>query len=82
MGNKLATPSQAALQSDYYLHDLPGNIVCKEAVVVATGRFLKTLKCFTDHGLIIVKVYLKRDAALNLSVSVGFRSVSGMSHTS
>ncbi|KAM7259635.1 hypothetical protein ACFE04_015376 [Oxalis oulophora] len=59
MGNKIARTTQASA-SEYYLHDLPSsyNLVLKE--VLGRGRFLKSILCKHDEGLVLVKVYFKR----------------------
>ncbi|KAH9304628.1 hypothetical protein KI387_009032, partial [Taxus chinensis] len=59
MGNKIARTTQASA-SEYYLHELPSslNLVLKE--VVGRGRFLKSIQCMHDEGLLLVKVYFKR----------------------
>lgn len=59
MGNKLARTTQASA-SEYYLHDLPStcNLVLKEPL--GGGRFLKSVLCIHDEGLVVVKVYFKR----------------------
>ncbi|XP_024383874.1 serine/threonine-protein kinase VPS15 isoform X3 [Physcomitrium patens] len=65
MGNKLARTTQASA-SEYYLHDLPSsyNLVLKE--VLGGGRFLKSVQCVHDEGLLLVKVYFKRGESLDL----------------
>ncbi|KAL5213166.1 hypothetical protein ABZP36_024013 [Zizania latifolia] len=59
MGNKIARTTQASA-TEYYLHDLPStyNLVLVE--VVSRGRFLKSVRCKHDEGLLLVKVYFKR----------------------
>ncbi|KAI5081544.1 hypothetical protein GOP47_0002147 [Adiantum capillus-veneris] len=59
MGNKLARTTQGSA-SEYYLHDLPStcNLVLKEPL--GGGRFLKSILCLHDEGLVVVKVYFKR----------------------
>eukprot|EP00250_Pteridium_aquilinum_P016932 c23371_g3_i3 orf=69-4718(+) len=59
MGNKLARTTQASA-SEYYLHDLPStcSLVLKEPL--GGGRFLKSILCLHDEGLVVVKVYFKR----------------------
>uniref|UniRef100_A0A0E0CSK4 non-specific serine/threonine protein kinase n=1 Tax=Oryza meridionalis TaxID=40149 RepID=A0A0E0CSK4_9ORYZ len=59
MGNKIAKTTQASA-TEYYLHDLPStyNLVLVE--VVSRGRFLKSVRCKHDEGLLLVKVYFKR----------------------
>lgn len=61
MGNKIARTTQASAM-EYYLHDLPSsyNLVLKE--VLGRGRFLKSILCKHDEGLVLVKVYFKRGA--------------------
>ncbi|KAH8939348.1 hypothetical protein BDL97_15G033100 [Sphagnum fallax] len=65
MGNKLARTTQVS-PSEYYLHDLPSsyNLVLKEAL--GGGRFLKSIQCVHDEGLLLVKVYFKRGEFINL----------------
>ncbi|KAI4380720.1 hypothetical protein MLD38_006881 [Melastoma candidum] len=65
MGNKIARTKQGSA-SEYYLHDLPSsyNLVLKE--VLGKGRFFKTIQCKHDEGLVLVKVYFKRDDAIDL----------------
>ncbi|KAI3714696.1 hypothetical protein L6452_21655 [Arctium lappa] len=65
MGNKIARTTQASA-SEYYLHDLPSsyNLVLKE--VLGRGRFLKSIQCKHDEGLILVKVYFKRGDSVDL----------------
>lgn len=63
MGNQLASYPQT-LQTDYYLHDLPGIVFEGN---LGKGRFLKTLRCIhIEEGTIVVKVYIKRDQSQNL----------------
>ncbi|KAF5181573.1 Serine/threonine-protein kinase VPS15 [Thalictrum thalictroides] len=65
MGNKIARTTQASA-SEYYLHDLPSsyNLVLKE--VLGRGRFLKSIQCKHDEGLVLVKVYFKRGDSIDL----------------
>ncbi|KAJ7571090.1 hypothetical protein O6H91_01G148400 [Diphasiastrum complanatum] len=65
MGNKLARTTQGS-PAEYYLHDLPSsfNLVLKE--VLSSGRFLKSVQCVHDEGLLLVKVYFKRGEFLDL----------------
>ncbi|KAL8152973.1 hypothetical protein V2J09_010733 [Rumex salicifolius] len=65
MGNKIARTTQASA-TEYYLHDLPSsfNLVLKE--VLGRGRFLKSIQCKHDEGLVIVKVYFKRGDEIDL----------------
>ncbi|CAI9782563.1 unnamed protein product [Fraxinus pennsylvanica] len=65
MGNKIARTTQASA-SEYYLHDLPSsyNLVLKE--VLGRGRFLKSIQCKHDEGLVLVKVYFKRGDFIDL----------------
>ncbi|KAA8523187.1 hypothetical protein F0562_009610 [Nyssa sinensis] len=65
MGNKIARTTQASA-TEYYLHDLPSsyNLVLKE--VLGRGRFLKSIQCKHDEGLVLVKVYFKRGDSINL----------------
>jgi phosphoinositide-3-kinase regulatory subunit 4 len=67
MGNKLARTTQASA-SEYYLHDLPStcNLVLKEPL--GGGRFLKSVLCIHDEGLVVVKVYFKRGEFPDLKV--------------
>lgn len=65
MGNKIARTTQASA-TEYYLHDLPSsyNLVLKE--VLSRGRFLKSIQCKHDEGLVLVKVYFKRGDSIDL----------------
>lgn len=65
MGNKIARTTQASA-TEYYLHDLPSsyNLVLKE--VLGRGRFLKSILCKHDEGLVLVKVYFKRGDSIDL----------------
>ncbi|XP_077247976.1 serine/threonine-protein kinase VPS15-like isoform X1 [Tasmannia lanceolata] len=65
MGNKIARTTQVSA-SEYYLHDLPSsyNLVLKE--VLERGRFLKSIQCKHDEGLVLVKVYFKRGDSIDL----------------
>ncbi|KAA8534941.1 hypothetical protein F0562_029843 [Nyssa sinensis] len=65
MGNKIARTTQASA-TEYYLHDLPSsyNLVLKE--VLGRGRFLKSIQCKHDEGLVLVKVYFKRGDSIDL----------------
>lgn len=67
MGNKLSRTTQASA-SEYYLHDLPSsfNLVLKESL--GKGRFLKSIQCVHDEGLLLVKVYFKRGEVPDLKV--------------
>eukprot|EP00274_Cyanoptyche_gloeocystis_P002066 CAMPEP_0196657396 /NCGR_PEP_ID=MMETSP1086-20130531/23066_1 /TAXON_ID=77921 /ORGANISM="Cyanoptyche gloeocystis , Strain SAG4.97" /LENGTH=124 /DNA_ID=CAMNT_0041990491 /DNA_START=47 /DNA_END=418 /DNA_ORIENTATION=+ len=61
MGNQLMI-SQGS-QQDFYLNDLPGISL---QTLLSNSRFLKTAKCLHDEGVVVVKVYLKRDTVLSL----------------
>ncbi|KAL3532546.1 hypothetical protein ACH5RR_006067 [Cinchona calisaya] len=65
MGNKIARTTQASA-TEYYLHDLPSsyNLVLKE--VLGRERFLKSILCKHDEGLVMVKVYFKRGDSIDL----------------
>eukprot|EP00252_Welwitschia_mirabilis_P026188 TRINITY_DN8476_c0_g1_i2.p1 TRINITY_DN8476_c0_g1~~TRINITY_DN8476_c0_g1_i2.p1 ORF type:complete len:265 (+),score=34.24 TRINITY_DN8476_c0_g1_i2:263-1057(+) len=65
MGNKIARTTQGSA-SEYYLQDLPSsyNLVLKE--VLGRGRFLKSILCKHDEGLVLVKVYFKRGDSVDL----------------
>ncbi|XP_058213700.1 serine/threonine-protein kinase VPS15 isoform X2 [Rhododendron vialii] len=65
MGNKIARTTQASA-TEYYLHDLPSsyNLVLKE--VLGSWRFLKSIQCKHDEGLVLVKVYFKRGDSIDL----------------
>ncbi|GKC33250.1 armadillo-like helical domain-containing protein [Tanacetum coccineum] len=65
MGNKIARTTQAS-STEYYLHDLPSsyNLVLKE--VLGRARFLKSIQCKHDEGLVLVKVYFKRGDSIDL----------------
>jgi phosphoinositide-3-kinase regulatory subunit 4 len=65
MGNQLARTTQVS-PSDYYLHDLPNNVVYK--ATLGGGRFLKTVQCVHDEGLVVAKVYFKRGDTPTLRV--------------
>ena len=58
MGNQLAQLSSQ--QPDYNnLPEIGGVIQFREKL--GGGRFLKTLKCVNEDGILVVKVYHKRD---------------------
>ncbi|OEL38474.1 putative serine/threonine-protein kinase vps15 [Dichanthelium oligosanthes] len=59
MGNKIARTTQASA-TEYYLHDLPSTYNLVLLDVVSRGRFLKSVRCKHDEGLLLVKVYFKR----------------------
>ncbi|KAF8730110.1 hypothetical protein HU200_017078 [Digitaria exilis] len=59
MGNKIARTTQASA-TEYYLHDLPSTYNLVLLDVASRGRFLKSIRCKHDEGLILVKVYFKR----------------------
>ncbi|KAL5207317.1 hypothetical protein ABZP36_031752 [Zizania latifolia] len=59
MGNKIARTTQASA-TEYYLHDLPSTYNHVLVEVVSRGRFLKSVRCKHDEGLLLVKVYFKR----------------------
>lgn len=65
MGNKIARTKQIS-PTEYYLHDLPSsyNLVLKE--VLGRERFLKSIQCKHDEGLVLVKVYFKRGDSIDL----------------
>ncbi|XP_038879690.1 serine/threonine-protein kinase VPS15 [Benincasa hispida] len=65
MGNKIARTTQVS-DLEFYLHDLPSsyNLVLKE--VLGRGRFLKSILCKHDEGLVLVKVYFKRGDSIDL----------------
>ncbi|KAJ3695547.1 hypothetical protein LUZ60_000924 [Juncus effusus] len=65
MGNKIARTTQGSA-TEYYLHELPTtyNLVLLE--VAGRGRFLKSVLCKHDEGLVLVKVYFKRGDPLPL----------------
>ena len=65
IGNKIARTKQAS-STEYYLHDLPSsyNLVLKE--VLGRARFLKSIQCKHDEGLVLVKVYFKRGDSIDL----------------
>ena len=67
MGNQLSSFPQT-LQTDYYLHDLPGIVFEGN---LGKGRFLKTLRCIhVEEGTIVVKVYIKRDTSQSLKEQI------------
>ncbi|KAM3224146.1 hypothetical protein ACQJBY_056153 [Aegilops geniculata] len=59
MGNKIARTTQASA-TEYYLHDLPSTYNLVLLDLVSRGRFLKSVLCKHDEGLLLVKVYFKR----------------------
>ncbi|CAN6239168.1 unnamed protein product [Urochloa humidicola] len=59
MGNKIARTTQASA-TEYYLHDLPSTYNLVLLDVANRGRFLKSVRCKHDEGLLLVKVYFKR----------------------
>ncbi|KAK3155588.1 hypothetical protein QOZ80_2BG0205210 [Eleusine coracana subsp. coracana] len=59
MGNKIARTTQASA-TEYYLHDLPSTYNLVLFDVVSRGRFLKSVRCKHEEGLLLVKVYFKR----------------------
>ncbi|CAN6291205.1 unnamed protein product [Urochloa humidicola] len=59
MGNKIARTTQASA-TEYYLHDLPSTYNLVLLDVANSGRFLKSVRCKHDEGLLLVKVYFKR----------------------
>jgi phosphoinositide-3-kinase regulatory subunit 4 len=70
MGNKIARTTQASA-TEYYLHDLPSTYNLVLLHVVSRGRFLKSVLCKHDEGLLLVKVYFKRAGEpLDLKVTI------------
>ncbi|XP_024959351.1 serine/threonine-protein kinase VPS15-like isoform X1 [Cynara cardunculus var. scolymus] len=63
--DQIARTTQASA-TEYYLHDLPSsyNLVLKE--VLGRARFLKSIQCKHDEGLVLVKVYFKRGDSIDL----------------
>ncbi|AQK93487.1 hypothetical protein Zm00014a_030120 [Zea mays] len=59
MGNKIVRTTQASA-TEYYLHDLSSTYNLVLLDVVSRGRFLKSVRCKHDEGLLLVKVYFKR----------------------
>ncbi|CAM0943441.1 unnamed protein product [Alopecurus aequalis] len=59
MGNKIARTTQASA-TEYYLHDLPSTYNLVLLDVASRGRFLKSVVCKHDEGILLVKVYFKR----------------------
>uniref|UniRef100_A0A6B2KWI3 non-specific serine/threonine protein kinase n=1 Tax=Arcella intermedia TaxID=1963864 RepID=A0A6B2KWI3_9EUKA len=55
MGNHLSSSSSVSV--DIFLNELNPPIT-KEGVL-GKGRFLRTLKCFNDEGLLVCKIYVK-----------------------
>ena len=73
MGNKIARTTQASA-TEYYLHDLPSTYNLVLLDVVSRGRFLKSVLCKHDEGLLLVKVYFKRAGEpLDLKVTASAR---------
>jgi phosphoinositide-3-kinase, regulatory subunit 4 len=58
MGNKIARTTQASA-TEYYLHDLSSTYNLVLLNVVSRSRFLKSVRCNHDEGLLLVKVYFK-----------------------
>ena len=58
MGHKIARTTQAS--TEYYLHDLLSTYNLMLLDVDSRGRFLKSVRCKHDEGLLLVKVYFKR----------------------
>lgn len=54
MGNRLA--SQQVAPIEYYLHDVPRFALTS---LLGKGRFLKTIQCVHDQGLVVLKVFVK-----------------------
>jgi hypothetical protein len=68
MGNKIERTTQASA-TKYYLHDLSSTYNLVLLDVVSRGRFLKSVRCKHDKGLLLVKVYFKRvDESIDLKV--------------
>ena len=61
MGNQLASQQQP----DYNNLLADNNLAFQERL--GGGRFLKTLKCVNEDGILVVKVYFKRDPSLSLA---------------
>ncbi|WVZ65017.1 hypothetical protein U9M48_014450 [Paspalum notatum var. saurae] len=59
MGNKIARTTQASA-TEYYMHDLPSTYNLVLLDVVSRGRFLKSVRCKHDEGLLLIKVYFGR----------------------
>ncbi|KAJ1289758.1 hypothetical protein BS78_02G188700 [Paspalum vaginatum] len=59
MGNKIARTTQVSA-TEYYLHDLPSTYNLVLLDVVSRGRFLKSVRCKHDEGLLLIKVYFER----------------------
>ncbi|AQK57563.1 protein kinase family protein / WD-40 repeat family protein [Zea mays] len=57
MGHKIARTTQAS--TEYYLHDLLSTYNLMLLDVDSRGRFLKSVRCKHDEGLLLVKVYFK-----------------------
>eukprot|EP00898_Chlorokybus_atmophyticus_P003180 jgi/Chlat1/3863/Chrsp26S04158 len=57
MGNQLARTTQVSA-SDYYLHEVPTRGAYKE--VLGGGRFLKTVLCKHDEGLVVAKKHERK----------------------
>ncbi|KAG0468630.1 hypothetical protein HPP92_017958 [Vanilla planifolia] len=65
MGNKIARTTQVSA-TEYYLHDLPSSYNLVLIEVLGRGRFLKSILCKHDEGLVLVKVYFKRGEPIDL----------------
>ena len=62
MGNQLASSQQPEYNN---LPDIGSALTFQERL--GGGRFLKTLKCVNEDGILVVKVYFKRDPGLSLA---------------
>ena len=62
MGNQLASSQQPDYNN---LPDIGSALTFQERL--GGGRFLKTLKCVNEDGILVVKVYFKRDPGLSLA---------------
>ena len=68
MGNYIERTTQASA-TKYYVHDLSSTYNLVLLDVVSRGRFLKSVRCKHDEGLLLVKVYFKRvDESIDLKV--------------
>ena len=59
MGNQLASSQQPDYNN---LPDIGSALTFQERL--GGGRFLKTLKCVNEDGILVVKVYFKRDSSV------------------
>lgn len=58
MGNSIVTSQLHENDLDKYLNEISPSFVCQDAT---KNRFLKTLKCISEEGFVIVKLYIKQN---------------------